>query len=181
MNENKLFSHLEQFLYKTENENILTAIQGVNPIHRELKNYLLEKGLIMEYYIWGNYLFNSTKLESLICTNWKGGLKEGEHFFKITTSSEFVDFDKNLSNSFIDSYEDEKNRIHNLLRENLTLEEQEQAVSLVLSAKNLKGKEKFLVMKKTQKYVKGVGNLNTIFEVNKDFFKNHSKKEQEEK
>lgn len=180
MEEKKLFYLLEGFLYKTENENLLIAIQGVNPIHKELKNYLLGKGLIMEYYIWGNYLFNSTKLETLISTNWKDGLKEGEHFFKIATSSELADFDQKLYSSSIASSEIEKNRILSFLRENLNSEEQEEAISLVLSAKNLKGKEKFYVMKKVQKYVKRLGELNTLFEVNKNFFKEYSKKEQEE-
>lgn len=134
----------------------------------------------MEFYIWGDYLFNSIALGTLINDNWKGGLKEGKHFFKITTSSELTDFEKTLDNSFIDSFEDEKNKILSVLKNDLTPKELEDLTFLVLSAKDLRGNEKFLVMKKAQKYVKGIGNLNTIFGVNKDFFNNH-KKEQEEK
>lgn len=181
MNEKKLFYLLEKFLLKSENESMLTAIQGINPIYRELKNHLLEKGLIMEHYIWGNYLFNFTKIEKLINTNWKGGLKEEEHFFRITTPSELAEFDKKLNSSSFDSYEDEKNRIISFFKEDLNSKEQEEVITLVLSAKELKGQEKYLVMKKVKKYVKQLGDLNALFGVNKNFFKEYNKKEQEEK
>lgn len=176
MNGKKIFSLVEEYIKEIEDKKLLENIQGYNPIHKNLKEYLAKKRISMDYYIYGDYLFNSDKLKKLISNNWKDGLIEGEHFYRITTLDELAIFDKKLTNSSLNTLEIEKDRIRSLLNKNLTQEEQEEAINLVISAKNLKGKAKYLIMEKTQKYVDKLGTLNILFGVNKNFFNEYSKK-----
>lgn len=180
MNEEfNLLSSLEKYLCKIDDEKFLIQIQGVNPIYKEIREHLIREGGIMEYFIWGEYIFDRIKLSHLMKNNWKGGLEENEHFYHITTTSE-LDF-------FIESLRDKPNetneisRIYNFLKSDLNSEGKEEAIKLILSAKNSKSTEKYQIMKKTKKYIKSINDLNTVFNVNKNFYATYKKKEKEDK